>query len=78
MAQAASKSHWLDYNSNELWEIPAYINLDSVVAYRTSWFEVFLKATNIFDDFIYTEPGFPWRGRYFELGFKVDFFDLKD
>ncbi|MDH4258659.1 MAG: hypothetical protein OEV50_07570 [Candidatus Aminicenantes bacterium] len=29
--------------------------------------ELFLKVTNVFDEFIYTELDFPWWGRYFEL-----------
>lgn len=68
----ASPSHWLDIDTNELLEIPSYFNLDVVAAYQWNRFELFLKVTNVFDKLIYTELGFPWRGRYFELGFRAD------
>jgi iron complex outermembrane receptor protein len=68
----ASSSSWLDIDTHELREIPSYFNLDVVAAYRWNRMELFLKVTNVFDKFIYTELGFPWRGRYFELGFRVD------
>jgi iron complex outermembrane receptor protein len=74
LGQAASSSSWLDFNTQELLDIPSYFNLDSVVSYDLGRLEIFLKATNILDSLIYTEPGFPWRGRYFELGFKVNIF----
>lgn len=68
----ASSSSWLDIDTNELLEIPSYFNLDVVAAYRWKRVELFLKVTNVFNEFIYTELGFPWRGRYYELGFKTD------
>ncbi len=68
----ASSSFWLDIDTNELLEIPSYISLDTIAAYRWNRIEFFLKVTNVFDKFIYTELGFPWRGRYFELGFRAD------
>jgi len=55
-------------------EIPSYFNLDAVVAYSLRQFEIFARLTNIFDSPIYTELGFPWQGRYFELGFQADVF----
>jgi iron complex outermembrane receptor protein len=67
-----SSSYWLDFNTNELLDIPSYFNLDAVLAYRWNRLELFLKVTNIFDNFIYTELGFPWRGRFFELGIRAD------
>jgi iron complex outermembrane receptor protein len=78
LGQAASTSDWFDYDSEELWEIPSYFNLDVVVGYRILNSEVFLKMTNLFNSFIYTEPVFPWRGRYFEIGFKADIFGARD
>jgi iron complex outermembrane receptor protein len=69
----ASRSYWVD-SDDELLDIPAYFNLDAVAAYSFARFEIFARLTNIFDSTIYTEPGFPWRGRYFELGFKADVF----
>ncbi len=71
----ASSSYWLDIDTNELLDIPSYFNLDVVAAYRWNRIELFLKVTNVFDNFIYTELGFPWRGRYFELGIRVDVLD---
>lgn len=70
----ASASHWLHSGSNEMEEVPAYFSLDSIVAYQWPQIEVFARITNIFDANIYTEPGFPWRGRYFELGIRADVF----
>lgn len=69
----ASSSYWLT-SDDELVEIPSYFNLDAVVAYTLRQFEIFARLTNIFDSHIYTELGFPWRGRYFELGFRADVF----
>jgi len=71
----ASSSYWLDFDTNELVDIPSYFNLDAVLAYRWNRVEVFLKVSNIFDTFIYTELGFPWRGRYLELGIRADVFN---
>jgi outer membrane cobalamin receptor len=73
----ASSSSWLDIDTNELLEIPSYSNLDVVAAYRWNRVELFLKVTNVFDKFIYTELGFPWRGRYFELGIRADLLNKK-
>jgi len=53
--------------------IPSYFSLDAVVSYAIiGRHEVFLKLGNVFDDYFYTEPGFPWRGRYLEIGLRVD------
>lgn len=53
--------------------IPAFFNLDAVVSYDLlDRYQVFVKLGNIFNRYFYTEPGFPWRGRYFEVGFKAD------
>jgi len=70
----ASASSWFDFNASKLYDIPSYFNLDAIVSYDFPRFEAFLKAGNIFDAYFYTEPGFPWRGRYFELGAKVNIF----
>jgi iron complex outermembrane receptor protein len=67
----ASKSNWFDSSTNSLLDIPAYFNLDAILSYEFRQFEVFLKATNIFDSYIYSEPIFPWRARFFECGAKV-------
>jgi len=71
---AASKSDWYEFSAKKNYEIPAYFNLDAVLAYDFGRFEIFVKATNLFDDYIYTEPIFPWRARFFEFGVRVDVF----
>jgi iron complex outermembrane receptor protein len=68
----ASSSHWYDFGSGELLEIPSFASLDIVASYRWDFVEPYIKATNIFDQYFYTEPGFPWRGRYVEFGIRVD------
>lgn len=68
---AASKSNWHDYSARKDYEIPSYFNLDAILAYDFGPVEVFVKATNIFDDYIYTEPIFPWRSRFFEFGARI-------
>jgi hypothetical protein len=35
---------------------------------------LFVKATHLFDDDIYSEPIFPWRARFFEFGARVSVF----
>jgi iron complex outermembrane receptor protein len=53
--------------------IPSFFNLDAVVSYDfLDRYQVFMRLGNIFNHYFYTEPGFPWRGRYFELGVNVD------
>jgi len=73
-ALAASKSDWYDSYSGMLLEIPAYFNLDAILAYDLGRLEAFVKATNVFNNYIYTEPIFPWRARFFEFGIKVKVF----
>jgi outer membrane cobalamin receptor len=68
----ASSSNWYDFSAGELLDIPSFASLDIVVSYRWSMIEPYLKATNIFDQHFYTEPGYPWRGQYFEFGIRVD------
>jgi iron complex outermembrane receptor protein len=68
-----SKSWWYDSTSRQVLTIPSYFSLDAVVSYTIMGrHEVFLKLGNVFDDYFYTEPGFPWRGRYLEVGLRVD------
>jgi hypothetical protein len=66
-----SKSYWYDSITNQVLGIPSYFSLDAVAAYDFRFCEIFLKATNILNAAFYTEPGFPWRGRYFEVGVRV-------
>jgi outer membrane cobalamin receptor len=70
-----SKSWWWNTRTNpaSLIEIPSFFNLDAIVSYDFAGrYQVFAKLGNVFNHYFYTEPGFPWRGRYFEAGFKVD------
>ena len=72
LGMIASSSSWYDFGSGELLDIPSFASLDIVASYRWGVIEPYIKATNIFDQFYYTEPGYPWRGRYFEFGIRVD------
>ena len=72
MGLYGSTSWWLDYYTRKLKEVPAYFSLDGILAYRLSDTELFIKITNVFNDYIYTEPGFPWRARFFQLGIRTD------
>lgn len=48
--------------------------MDAVASYSLrDGYEIFIKLSNVFNSYFYTEPGFPWRGRYFEVGFRADF-----
>ena len=68
-----SKSWWYDSSTRQVLTIPSYFNVDAIVSYAIQGrYEVFAKLGNVFDDYFYTEPGFPWRGRYFEVGFRAD------
>jgi len=68
-----STSWWWDSRSSALLTIPSFFNLDAIVSYDfNDRYQIFMRLGNIFDHYFYTEPGFPWRGRYFELGFKID------
>ena len=68
----ASKSYWYDNNARELLTIPAYGYLDLVLSWSAGDFAPFVKVANVFDEYFYTEPGFPWRGRYLEVGLRAD------
>jgi outer membrane cobalamin receptor len=72
MGLVGSTSWWLDYNTMELLEIPSYFSLDGIAAFRIDPVELFVKVTNVFNDYIYTEPGFPWRARFFQFGIRSD------
>ncbi len=68
----ASSSSWYDSFSGEILDIPSFTSLDIVASYRWGIVEPYVKATNVFDQYFYTEPGYPRRGRYFELGIRMD------
>lgn len=68
-----STSWW--YNSTTTTEltIPSFFNLDAIASYAfNERYEIFMRLGNVFDQYFYTEPGFPWRGRYLEIGVKGD------
>jgi iron complex outermembrane receptor protein len=70
-----SKSWWWNTRSSPaaLLTIPRYFNLDAIASYDFyERYQVFMRLGNIFNHYFYTEPGFPWRGRYFEIGVKID------
>jgi outer membrane cobalamin receptor len=70
----ASKSwYWNTSMSTDL-VIPSYFSLDAVLSSRLRNFEPFVRVTNIFNHYFYTEPGFPWRGRFVEFGLKTGLF----
>ena len=68
----ASESYWYDNNSGQLLTIPAYGYLDLVLSWSAGAFAPFIKVANVFDEYFYTEPLYPWRGRYLEVGLRAD------
>jgi len=70
----ASKSYWYDTGTRTLLDIPSYWTLDAVASYGFSIAEIFVKIANLMDEYYYTEPGFPWRGRTFEAGCSIRVF----
>jgi len=72
-----SKSWWWNTRTNpaSLLTMPSFFDLDAVISYDFGGrYQMFMKLGNVFNHYFYTEPGFPWRGRYFEIGFRVDVF----
>lgn len=68
-----SPSWWYDSTTRTVLTIPSFFNLDAIASYAfNDRYEIFMRLGNVFDQYFYTEPGFPWRGRYFEVGVKVD------
>jgi outer membrane receptor protein involved in Fe transport len=68
-----STSWWYDSTTKTVLIIPSFFSLDAIASYAFNGrYEIFMRLGNIFDHYFYTEPGFPWRGRYFEIGVKVD------
>jgi iron complex outermembrane receptor protein len=68
-----STSWWYNLSTSTVLTIPSYFSLDAIASYAfNNRYEIFMRLGNVFDDYFYTEPGFPWRGRYFEVGVKVD------
>jgi iron complex outermembrane receptor protein len=69
-----SRSYWFDSSTSKVLKIPFYFSLDAVAALDIQVGEVFVKATNLFNAAFSTEPGFPWRGRFFEFGTRLRVF----
>jgi len=68
-----SGAWWWDSSSSEVLTIPSFFSLDAIASYAFSGrYEIFARLGNVFDHYFYTEPGFPWRGRCFELGVRID------
>lgn len=70
-----SKSWWWNTRTNPatLLTIPSFFDLDAIASYKIKdRYELFMKLGNVFNHYFYTEPGFPWRGRYFEIGVNLD------
>ena len=68
-----SKSSWWNSSTSEVLDIPSYFSLDILFGYTfRERYEIFVRLGNIFNDYFYTEPGFPWRGQYFEVGVRLD------
>ena len=70
----ASESWWWNSTTSALLTIPSYFSLDAVLSCAAGDFEPFVRLTNVFNHYFYTEPGFPWRGRYLEVGLKAGLF----
>jgi iron complex outermembrane receptor protein len=70
----ASESWWWNTSTSALLTIPGYVSLDAVLSWSLRTFEPFIRLTNVFNHYFYTEPGFPWRGRYVEVGLKTGIF----
>jgi iron complex outermembrane receptor protein len=68
-----STSWWYNSSTSTVLTIPSYFSLDAIASYAFNGrYEIFMRLGNVFDQYFYTEPGFPWRGRYLEIGVKVD------
>ncbi len=70
----ASESWWWNTTTSSLLTIPGYFSLDAVLSWAAGDFEPFVRVTNVFNHYFYTEPGFPWRGRYLEVGLRTGLF----
>jgi outer membrane receptor protein involved in Fe transport len=68
-----SKSWWYDSTSRTVLDIPRYFNLDAIAGYTIKErYGIFVRLGNVFNEYFYSDPGFPWRGRYFEIGLKAE------
>lgn len=70
----ASKSWYWNTSTSTDQIIPGYFSLNAVLSWSVRNFEPFVRVTNVFNRYFYTEPGFPWRGRFIEFGLKAGLF----
>jgi len=70
----SSSSSWYDSTSSKVLDVPSFFQMDATITYELAGSQLFLKAANVFNAYYYTEPGFPWRGRYFESGLRLKVF----
>jgi outer membrane receptor protein involved in Fe transport len=65
------RTYWFDTSTNTDLVVPSHFQLDATVIYHYRRHELFLRAANLLNSYFYTEPGFPWRGRYVEGGVRI-------
>ena len=65
------RTYWFDTSTNVDLVVPSHFQLDATVIYHYRRHEVFLRAANLLNAYFYTEPGFPWRGRFVEGGVRI-------
>ncbi len=65
------RTYWFDTSTNVDLVVPSHFQLDMTVIYHYRRHEIFLRAANLLNTYFYTEPGFPWRGRYVEGGIRI-------
>ncbi|MCJ7610873.1 MAG: TonB-dependent receptor, partial [Candidatus Aminicenantes bacterium] len=70
----SSHASWYDSTSSKVLDVPSFFQMDATITYELAGSQLFLKAANVFTAYYYTEPGFPWRGRYFEGGLRLKVF----
>jgi len=56
----------------DVFKIPGYFIINSVLSKRFSNFSVFLKAENLFNRYYMTEPGFPMKARTVAVGLEFN------
>jgi outer membrane cobalamin receptor len=65
------RAYWLDTSTNADLVVPSHFQLDATLIYNFRGHELFVRAANLLNSYFYTEPGFPWRGRYVEAGVRL-------
>lgn len=67
----SSTSWYWNTSTSSLLTIPSIFSLDAVLSWSLRNLEPFVRVTNLFNHYFYTEPGFPWRGRFIEFGVRT-------